>query len=306
MVTPNYAFTRPVEPSARSKPRRPAAQCGRSGANMFRAASVLLGSLLVVVVSQAMSDTAREEYWVKSSLEGTQTVILVRVVASTFHPGDSALSSSSIDERAKVSVLKSWKGPFSAGNVVHVAPNIVCTGSCGSPFDLQNGEEVLIFTNSTEDPIALGAIRRGTEAQAAIATLDQAVREQRELEDPQTDLIRAPERNRVVLALKKCFADASTNSKIDLYPNCEAMDVSVLRGMKRSALVTNLGPPKWCRRWNTSGRAEYSSHVGTDCPPEQMPIWSFRPRDTSGSGLWCSPERNLRCMGLGWIGVSGE
>jgi hypothetical protein len=40
-------------------------------------------------------------------------------------------------------VLKSWKGPFSSGNVIHVAPNFVCTGGCGSPFTLQSGEEVL-------------------------------------------------------------------------------------------------------------------------------------------------------------------
>lgn len=278
---------------------------GNWGAEMFRASFGLLGSLLMAC--RAMSDTPLPDWYIKSSLDGSQTVILVHVIESTFHRGDSPLSSSSMDARAKVSVLRSWKGPFSRGNLVHVVPDVICTGSCGAPFAIQKGEEVLIFTNSTEDPVAQGLVLRAAEAQAAMTTLDQAVKEQQELEDPHTDLIRAPERNRVMLALKKCFADASAHPKSEyLYPRCSLIDVSVLRGIKRSALVANWGPPTWCQRLNGTGPTEYSAPAGTDCPPEQMPIWSFGRPGTPGSGLWCSPERNLRFMGIEWIIVSGK
>jgi hypothetical protein len=269
---------------------------------MVRFAPEVLASLLVVL--PATSGTQQEEYLVKSYLEGSRTVVLVQVVTSTFHGGDSSRSS---PLHAEASVLKAWKGPFPSGTVLHVVPNMVCTGSCGSPFTLQNGEQVLIFTNSTSNPIVLGIAMRDPELKAAMGTLDQAVTEQRELEDPHTDLIRAPERSRVMLVLKKCFADARTHPKGEvLYPACDTIDVSILRGIKRSALVATLGSPTRCQRFNSSGHAEYPSPVGTDCPPEQTPIWSFEHGGTGVSGLWCAPERDLRCMGIGWVAVAGE
>jgi hypothetical protein len=163
---------------------------------------------------------------------------------------------------------------------------------------------LLIFSQATQEPIFAmqGSVARAAESQAAIAALDQAVKEELELEDPQTDVNRAPERNRVMLALNKCFADASTHPKDEFsYARCQIIDVSVLRGIKRSELVTNWGPPTWCQ-----GPTGYLPPAGADCPLEQVPIWSFEHPSTPGSGLWCNPARNLRCMGMEWISVGGR
>jgi hypothetical protein len=117
------------------------------------------------------------------------------------------------------------------------------------------------------------------------------------LEDPQTDLNRAPERHRVMLGLKQCFADAMHAKDENAYGTCQVMGLSVLAGIKRSELAANWGPPAWCQE-PTSPGATYVEPTGADCPPEQAAIWTF---GHPGSYLLCNGQKNLRCMGLTWI-----
>jgi hypothetical protein len=231
-----------------------------------------------------------------------QAIILVRVVQSTFpnatQPPDSPNGRSIL---GKVVVLKSLWGPFSAGRELYVGAVFVCNGPpgcCGS-YPLKAGDELVIFTNDHE-PIHAGVCTTwpAAESQALIAAVDQAVKEQLELEDPQTDLQRAPERHRVMQGLKKCFADASLDSKNGTaYPSCQAMGLSVLFGIKRSELAANWGPPTWCQE-PTSPGPTYVEPTRADCPPEQAAIWTF---GHPGSYLVCNGQKSLRCMGLGWI-----
>jgi len=105
--------------------------------------------------------------------------------------------------------------PFSAGRVLHVEPSPVCNGPIGScaPYLFQRGDdELLIFTGSgtdigTEDRITTAHdwVWPAAESQALMHALDRAVKEEMQLQDPQTDIARAPERHRVMLALKEAF-----------------------------------------------------------------------------------------------------
>lgn len=269
----------------------------------MRAAPGLLITLLLA--SDAVSANPPLDWQVGLNLGAAQTVILVHVVESTFPP---EVHSPDVFAHATVLVLKSWKGPFSTGRELQVAPPGGCAGSTCLPYPLQAGDDLLIFTQATAEPIFAmqGFVWRAVESQAAITALDQAVKEQLELQDPQTDVMRGPERTRVMLALNRCFAEASAYPNDEYrYARCQAMDVSVLRGIKRSELVANWGPPTWCQRFNPPGTTAYVPPVGADCPPEEVPIWSFGHRSSPGSGLWCNAERNLRCMGITWISVGG-
>ena len=114
-------------------------------------ASGLLATLLIV--SRAAYGTPPPDEVVRSDV-GTRTIILVQVVELTspvFSP-DAFAHNRAI--RGKVLVLKSWWGPFSKGRVLRVAQAITigCSASCAS-YPLHAGDELLIFTHETEEPM---------------------------------------------------------------------------------------------------------------------------------------------------------
>ena len=120
---------------------------------------------------------------VQVAIETHQTTILVRVVESTF-PGTTVLpaltSAREYRVLGKVLVLKSWWGPFPAGVVLHVAEAAECAGTiegCTS-YPLRVGDELLIVTQGTQDPIvaALSRTWPAAESQAAMAAFDRAVK----------------------------------------------------------------------------------------------------------------------------------
>lgn len=103
-------------------------------------------------------------------LEQAQTIILVRVIKR---------------DPLTFEVLKSWKGPFSPGRVVHVKPPsgaiVGCVG-CPDPrraswqHAIQGGaDELLIFTFATHaDEIQPGWAWAGAEARELMRVLDQS------------------------------------------------------------------------------------------------------------------------------------
>ena len=104
-------------------------------------------------------------------LEQAETIILVRVVKR---------------DPLTFEVLKSWKGPFSPGRVLHVQPpSPVIQGCVGCPdprkaswqHAIQGGaDELLIFTFATRsDEIQPGWAWAGVEARELVRVLDQAV-----------------------------------------------------------------------------------------------------------------------------------
>jgi hypothetical protein len=104
-----------------------------------------------------------------------ETTILVRVVAM---PPDE-----------KVLVLKSWKGPIAPGQVLHVdafrpGSDVADPGARPPPLahPLQLGDELLIFTRSTQEPIRawLGSVWPAEKSQAVIAALDEGAKKDRE------------------------------------------------------------------------------------------------------------------------------
>jgi hypothetical protein len=124
--------------------------------------------------------------------------------------------------------------------------------------------------------------------------LDQAVKELQELQDPQTDITRAPERHRIMLDLKDCFGDASPHPTVDpaSYATCRTISLSALVGIKRSELVAYWGPP------SVGGKNS------------EQAIWTF---GNPGNYLFCGflpdlraaaqaqDQTDLRCMGFSWI-----
>jgi hypothetical protein len=92
-----------------------------------------------------------------------RAVVLVRVSASTYPPeGESTYPSDEAGRRdyfsrlmratAKLRVLHSWKGPYSAGASIAVAMPQLCTGQC-FPYRFQVGEKVVVFIWDSAEPI---------------------------------------------------------------------------------------------------------------------------------------------------------
>jgi hypothetical protein len=79
-------------------------------------------------------------------------VILVRVVESSFPANADPAHDFSL-HKASALVLKSWKGPFSAGYLLHIGSPGACFGFSCQPYAVQAGDEVLIFSQGTRDPI---------------------------------------------------------------------------------------------------------------------------------------------------------
>jgi hypothetical protein len=242
---------------------------------------------------------AKLNHWRSSIefLEAHRAIILVRVLKL-----DDPVSPS---PHATVLVLKSWKGPFSAGRTLHAGrpPPDVCMGiNCGIPeqylFQPSGDKELLIMTNSETEPLWLfpKLVSSGSESEARIRMVEQAIKDVQELQDPQTDTARGPERQRVMLELKGCMAAAIDRMMRVDSGDCHGLNLDVLMGIKRSELVWYWGPPALCQRG--SSETEYSPPTGSDCPPEQTPIWTF---GHPGNHLHCKTfQGNLRCMDLNW------
>ena len=83
-------------------------------------------------------------------------VVLVRVSESTYPPNSDSLDyySRSLRATARIQVLRSWKGPFSAGQFIAVATRQECLGFC-VPYAFQRGEEVLVFVEDTAQPLSV-------------------------------------------------------------------------------------------------------------------------------------------------------
>ena len=152
---------------------------------MYRIASALLAILLIACRAASGSPPPDELIHEPGRLLDTaETIILVRVVESN-PPSTSAT----------VRVLKSWKGPFSVGRVLHVegrgavscrvaipgstGPTWPTTGSCDSYTFQAADKELLIalFDAKDRDPIAAwdGSVWSAAESQGLIRELDQAV-----------------------------------------------------------------------------------------------------------------------------------
>jgi hypothetical protein len=144
---------------------------------MRRITSGLFAGLLVA--SGAVSDTPPEDWPIGSRFAAFETIVLVRVVESTFPAAIHSGVDVSQDASATVLVLKSWKGPFQTGRSLHVVPPGYCFGSSCLPYPLRPGEELLIFDGRTVDPIfALQSfVYRAADSKVSIAALDALAQE---------------------------------------------------------------------------------------------------------------------------------
>jgi hypothetical protein len=257
-------------------------------------------------------DPPSQAWWLTYGSFKGGNIILARVVESTF-PDWTFFRPELPPVLGKVLVLKSWIGAFSAGQVLHVAAVLSCNGridDCGS-YPLRVGDELLIMTQDTKDPI-LATVNRtwpAAKSQALMRVLDQ---QELELQHPETAMDRA-KHDRGMLALRECFRKASMYYPIHkaAYARCQTMDLSDLRGIKRRELETSWwGPPTWCQRL-VSGTTEYlpPGFGGVGCAMEEVSVWSFGPPRTPrtpGSGLWCISKGSLRCMDMKWVSVSSR
>jgi hypothetical protein len=228
-------------------------------------------------------------------LQAHRTIILVRVVKSD------PVSPSAY---ATVVVLKSWKGPFSAGRILDVGPPDHAITWVGKwPPDLylfrpSGDKELLIMTDGETEPLILSPEAVSPSSKSQI--VDQAVKEVQQWQDPQTDIVRGPARQRVMLGLMGCMAAAIDEIGRRDSLGCRfGVNLAVLFGIKRSELVAYWGPPTFCLRGSPLVDSSYSAPTGPDCPTEEMPIWTFGHPDTT---LYCitGEKNNLRCMDFSW------
>lgn len=140
-------------------------------------------------------------------------IILARVVGSGEVLG---LGEAHSMPETTLLVLKSWQGPFSAGHVLHAQESRIATAQYG--FHADDGELLIfahIFSHPGEPPSdQIGnphpsRVWRAEEAQPLMEALDEAARWDTAL--------------RIDLELKKCLADAATQSKAEaLNERCQA------------------------------------------------------------------------------------
>src|SRR5690242_21189109 len=98
---------------------------------MYRVPSVLLITLLIA--SRALGNPPPDDllHRGRGLLQGERVILLVRVVeafSKATYPPEFNSSNRFAPVTGKVSVLKSWKGPFSTGQLVHVGARAVCAG----------------------------------------------------------------------------------------------------------------------------------------------------------------------------------
>ena len=125
---------------------------------MHRVTSGLLVTLLMAFAACHQGDSSPPPYppdEVTTLRPGIfEAAILVRVVEST--PVDLAAAKGFPYVLGTVLVLKSWWGPFSAGQVLQVRDvGEVIRGRlpCNTPYPLRAGDELIVGTQRTEDPI---------------------------------------------------------------------------------------------------------------------------------------------------------
>jgi hypothetical protein len=137
---------------------------------MHRVAFALLATLLIA--SRTASGTSAADWLIHEPaelLEIAKTIILVRVIE--LKPPSTS---------ATVRVLKSWKGPFSTGRVLHVKePEVLGCGDCES-YTFQAGDkELLMVLFDPEDREPIPAWKHwvwpAAKSQALMQGLDQAV-----------------------------------------------------------------------------------------------------------------------------------
>jgi len=276
---------------------------------MYRKASALLVTLLIAshaALGKPPPDGLIHEG--EGLPDWPRAIILVRVVEASSRPTFPP-EFNSRDRYAPITggvlVLKSWKGPFSTGQVLHVGSIGGCAGppDCCANYPLKAGDELLIFTPINQEPILARPCDTWPAAESTdlMAGLDRAVIEDRMLKDPQTDIARAPERYRIMQALKECFMDGDPNAP-DGYTSCNRnMNVSALIGIKRSELAAYWGPPR-CQNSTSPGGSPPLPPTGTNCPAEDA-VWVFGNPIGPRQGLWCSSEETGRCMHYTWISV---
>jgi hypothetical protein len=212
-------------------------------------------------------------------IHGDQAILVVRVVEGA-NP-----------TYAKVLVLKSLWGPFSPGQVLLAGAG--ATVGNGSLYKFKRvGDELLIFPEVTE-PIVVweGWAWPAAKSHALMAAVEKAVKEERELEDPQTDIDRAPERRRVMRTVQECYV-------YNREAACEGKwggNYYVLEGIKRSELATIWGPPT-CRR--LTHNVEYVPPAGADCAPQEPATWSFA-GPYSDAQVVCHVQDD-RCIDFSW------
>jgi hypothetical protein len=116
------------------------------------------------------------------------TILLVRVVGWSSSRDFATLNAPS----TTLLVLKSWEGPFSAGDVLHTPEGaVLCNGrreDCDS-YDFHKGKEFVIMSRTWTDGTRMPRLHRNevwaaAESQALMAALDQAVKADRKSKDP--------------------------------------------------------------------------------------------------------------------------
>jgi hypothetical protein len=158
-----------------------APQLHRYGAPMYRVASALLA--ILVLASRTASGAPPPDRLIQNPtrfLEGAGFIILVHV-EELKPPFEGATGSSS--EHATVRVIKSWKGPYAVGRILHVQPPVVvsCHDPCKSYVFRPDDQKVLIVGYHPEDrdPIVAWGDPAWTwpavESQALMNALDGAV-----------------------------------------------------------------------------------------------------------------------------------
>jgi hypothetical protein len=113
-----------------------------------------------------------------------RAVVLVRVIASTYPSQALSTYPSEASKRdyllalgrstAKLKVLRSWKGPYSAGASVAVATQQqLCAGQC-APYPFQVGEKVVVFIADSAEPISVApsSVINAAHVKDAIPVLD--------------------------------------------------------------------------------------------------------------------------------------
>jgi hypothetical protein len=148
---------------------------------MYSGAPALLASLLIA--SSAASSSPPHPAWLLQNpmqyLQAAQAILLVRVLESK--PGATPEHTT-----ATLQVIKSWKGPYCAGRILHAkAPVIVsCAGEC-TPYVFQPVDKELLIqpggattgSGATEEPIAVWKERTwpAVESKDLMDALDWAV-----------------------------------------------------------------------------------------------------------------------------------
>jgi hypothetical protein len=103
---------------------------------------------LIAVGSTASADCPNHTaHTVREMFSLSRVVIFAHVTESTFPASVTRENfGAAFEGTATLTVLKSWKGPFSAGSVVKAGPPNFPTSGPWSPRPVHVGDDILIFT----------------------------------------------------------------------------------------------------------------------------------------------------------------